>query len=261
VNLGSQNVTIRLHWLPSYMKDDVVRQMCSRFWEVVSVEREKSKCDIFDIETGVREVKMVFSIDDLKCLPHIFTFRCGARALVSAPGRPPLCLRCMTVGHMRRDCGADTGARRALAAPVPPTLAEGNAWQRKDTPPPDRVAAPVVDVSVDEAHTNVGLTTDVTGVPVPAKEVSPASSPQMEEPAMLTGAPSSPTPAARVTRGEKRQAADDDEVRDSFTHKIPPNKYVSGPTGVPETSNPFDILGLLSDEDSLPGDLQIDMDV
>ena len=88
MNLGSQNVTIRLHWLPSYMKDDVVRQTCSRFGEVVSVEREKSKCDIFDIETGVRVVKMVLSIKDLKCLPHIFTFCCGARALGSATGRP-----------------------------------------------------------------------------------------------------------------------------------------------------------------------------
>ena len=127
VNLGSQNVTLRLHWLPGYIKDDVVRQMCSRFGEVVSVEREKTKCDVIDVETGVRLVKMVLSVDDIKCLPHVLSFRCGAKALVSVPGRPPLCLKCMSVGHMRRDCGADTGAKRVFAAPAPPTLSEGNA--------------------------------------------------------------------------------------------------------------------------------------
>ena len=253
-------MTVRLHWLPGYIKDDVVGQMCRRFGEVISVEREKTKCDIFNVETGVRVVKMILSVDGIKCLPHVLSFKCGTKALVSVPGRPPpLCLKCMTVGHMRRDCGADTGARRALSAPVPPTLAEGNAWKRRDTPSPDRVAAPVAEVDV--ARTDVGPTTDAAGVPAPAEEVLPASSPQVEEPAMLTGEPSPPTSAASVTRGEKRQAADDDEVRDSFVHKIPPNKFVSGQKGVPETSNPFDILGLLSDEDSLPGDLQIDMDV
>jgi len=36
---------------------------------------------------------------------------------------------------------------------------------------------------------------------------------------------------------------------------------MSGAAGVPETSNQFDILRLLSYDDSLPGDLQIDMDV
>jgi len=28
VNIGSQSETIRLNWLPSYIKDDVVTQMC-----------------------------------------------------------------------------------------------------------------------------------------------------------------------------------------------------------------------------------------
>jgi len=246
VNLGSQSVTIRLHWLPSYIKDDVVTQMCRRFGEVLSVEREKTTCDIFTVETGVRVVKMQLSADEVKCIPHLLSFRCGTRALVSVPGRPPLCLKCMTVGHMRRDCGADTGARRLFAAPVPPTLSEGKAWQRDGTPQPDQVSQP---------------TADVAEVSAPADEAPPTPPTQTEEPVTQMTEPSPPAPADRVTRGEKRQAADDDEVRDSFVHKIPPNKYVSGQKGVPETSNPFDVLGLLSDEDSLPGDLMIDIDM
>ena len=69
--------------------------------------------------------------------------------------------------------------------------------------------------------------------------------------------PSGPTHAVLVTRREKRQAnADDNSVT-----KIPPNKYMSGATAVPETSNQFDILGLLSDDNESPGGLQIDMDI
>ena len=42
--------------------------------EVLSVEREKTKCDIFNVETGVRIVKMQLSEDEINCLPHIFFF-------------------------------------------------------------------------------------------------------------------------------------------------------------------------------------------
>jgi len=78
----------------------------------------------------------------------------------------------MNVGHMRRDCGADTGARRLFTAPVPPTFSEGKAWQ-KDCTQPNQVSEP---------------TTDVTGVPAPTEEAPPVSPPQMEEP-VVSAAP------------------------------------------------------------------------
>ena len=46
-------------------------------------------------------------------------------------------------------------------------------------------------------------------------------------------------------------------MRDS-DGKISPNRYISGAT---DTSNQFDILGLLSDDDVGLGDRQINMDV
>ena len=226
-------MTLRLHRLPGYIKDDAVRQMCSRFGEVVSVEREKSKCDVFEVETGVRLVKMVLSVDNIKCLPHVFSFRCGAKALVSVPGRPLLCLKCMSVGHMRKDCGADTGAKPVFAAPAPPTLSEGNAWQRGDAPPPSQEAVPVADVTVDAAPAE-----EATSV-LESVEGFPAS-PDDEEPTPP------PMPVVRPARGEKRHADEVDEVMDSFS-KIPPNHFLYSMTGVTEVSNPFDALGLLAD--------------
>jgi len=37
VNLRSQEVTARLHWLPVYIKDSVVKQVCSRYGEFIDV--------------------------------------------------------------------------------------------------------------------------------------------------------------------------------------------------------------------------------
>jgi len=155
---------------------------------------------------------------------------------------------------MRRDCGTDAGARRTFAVPVPPTMSEAKVWQEiavQDAPAGSQRG---------EQEMPVSPATSVMVHAAPAEKAAPLPEPLADDPDVAETSPP-PAPADRVTRGEKRQAAYDDEVRDSFTHKIPPNKYVSGPTGVPETSNQFDILGLLSDDDFLPGDLQIDMDV
>ena len=88
VNLGSQAVTVRLHWLPVYIKESVVEQVCSRYGEVIDVVSETSQCDICNVVTGVRLVRMRLSIDVVNCLPHIVSFRCGSRVLVSVRGRP-----------------------------------------------------------------------------------------------------------------------------------------------------------------------------
>ena len=267
VNLGSQEVTVRLHWLPVYIKDSIVKQVCSRYGEVIDVVREMSQCDIFKVETGVRLVRMRLSVDEVKCLPHIVSFRCGSKALVSVRGRPPLCLRCMTVGHMRRDCGTDAGARRHFAVPVPPTMTEAGAWRETAVQDPPR--------AVEEPGSE-GEASPAASVPVPSPEVpspvqgaastaeSAVSSVQEDGSPVSADAemtvPTSPIPAVRLNRGEKRQADREDEVRDSLS-KIPPNRFLSGTAGGPETSNMSDVLGLLSDDESVPGDLVIDMDL
>jgi len=46
---------------------------------VIGVTRETTQCDICHEETGVRVVQMRLSVDEVKCLPHIVTFRCGTK--------------------------------------------------------------------------------------------------------------------------------------------------------------------------------------
>ena len=54
--------------------------------------------------------RRVFSCFDLKSLPHFLEIQSSdgssTRVLVLVPGRPPLCLRCNTLGHMSGACTA-----------------------------------------------------------------------------------------------------------------------------------------------------------
>jgi len=148
---------------------------------------------------------------------------------------PPLCLRCMAVGHIRRDC----------AVPVPPTLAEGNAWQRRTHRQPRWqrwwLTSPWMQPRW-EGYTHTGT------VGGGSSDDNRRWKVRLNTATILPGRP------RRKEAGWRGR-----EVRDTCS-KIHPNRYVSDVTGVTKTSNPFDVLGLLSDEDSSPGYLYMDMD-
>ncbi|KAH3739190.1 hypothetical protein DPMN_045837 [Dreissena polymorpha] len=57
----------------------------------------------FKTMTGVR---LEMSQHEQENIPHLIKIECGSKALVTMRGRPPLCLRCMRLGHMRGDCPA-----------------------------------------------------------------------------------------------------------------------------------------------------------
>ena len=75
----------------------------------------QTKCANLTTETvfksGVRIVKVEVDEVGKSRVPHLLQFECGSRALVTVRGRPPLCLRCHRVGHLRSGCpGAVTYA-------------------------------------------------------------------------------------------------------------------------------------------------------
>ena len=171
------------------------------------------------------------------------------------------------MGHVRRECGTDTGARRLVTAPEPPTITEAGAWRETAVQDPPRAVEE--QGSTEEASPAAFVTVPSPEVPSPVQgAASPAGSavPSVQEDCSPASSdaemavPASPIPATRANRGEKRHADREDEVRDSFS-KIPPNRFLFGTAEVPETSNMFELLGLLSDDESVPGDLVIDMDL
>ena len=53
---------------------------------------------------GTREVTLRTTEVYKQKIPHLVTFHSGQSALITMPGRPPLCLKCRCVGHVRKDC-------------------------------------------------------------------------------------------------------------------------------------------------------------
>ncbi|XP_029848860.3 uncharacterized protein LOC115330970 [Ixodes scapularis] len=99
---------IRVYWLPAYVTDEEVRAALKEFRNVTQVTREKRKSSDggYEIETTTRGVRIILKEGLRKEeLPHQGAIA-GYPVLVSVPGRPPMCLRCNQLGHMRRQCRA-----------------------------------------------------------------------------------------------------------------------------------------------------------
>ena len=117
--LYRQVVNVKLHWLPLYVGESFVKQflqelaMLSLLKETKQVlGRERLKVEPMRVALEVTETPKM-------AIPHLVKFDCGASVLITMPGRPPLCLRCSRVGHMRRDCNSrpsfsDVVRRRAV---------------------------------------------------------------------------------------------------------------------------------------------------
>ena len=122
VSVSRQEINIRVHWMPSYITDDFFEIFFQRFGKVLSVTREHTVIGAnVEKRNGVRVVKI--ETDELMkgTIPHMLKFEGGISALVTIQGRPPLCLKCNQVGHMRRDCVPQQETQRisyaAAAAP------------------------------------------------------------------------------------------------------------------------------------------------
>lgn len=101
----TQEIKLRILWLPRYLENSHVVEALKPFGAVKSISREKWRCPGMEhIETLNREV--VLRLADgvtVERVPHLLNVY-GCQCLVLVPGRPPLCLRCTRVGHVRRYC-------------------------------------------------------------------------------------------------------------------------------------------------------------
>ena len=90
---------------------------------------------------------------------------------MSVRGRTPLYLRCMREGHVRRESGTNTGARRPVTAPEPPTMKEAGAWRETAVQdPPRTVEEPGL---AEEASPAASLPVPSPGVPSHVRQAAP----------------------------------------------------------------------------------------
>lgn len=100
-----KELRVKMHWLPQHVPDEAVVAALERFGSVTDIVREKWKDTFFEgAETTTRQIVLTLKKGvTAENLPHQM-FICGCQALVAVPGRPPLCLRCKAIGHIRRQC-------------------------------------------------------------------------------------------------------------------------------------------------------------
>ncbi|XP_037566407.1 uncharacterized protein LOC119446123 [Dermacentor silvarum] len=101
----NQALRIKLHWLLHGVPDEDVRTALAPFGKVLEVTRDKWRvqgCN--EKNTTTRSVTLQLKVGvTTEDLPHQLRVAEGL-ALVSVPGRAPLCLGCYGIRHMRRDC-------------------------------------------------------------------------------------------------------------------------------------------------------------
>ena len=102
--MTDQLVNIRVHWLPLFYDNRIVKAMLSDYGEIQEIRMCKSSYANLVAMNGIREV--LIKTDEIKKqqIPHLINFGCGQSVLLTMQGRPPLCLKCKQVGHTRRDC-------------------------------------------------------------------------------------------------------------------------------------------------------------
>lgn len=105
IDPGNQDVRLKLHWVLYNVPDDDVRAAFAPYGKVTEVSKEKWRAQGCaekgsTTRTVSLKLKAGVSIEDI---PHQLRVASDL-ALVVVPGRPPMCLRCHTAGHVRREC-------------------------------------------------------------------------------------------------------------------------------------------------------------
>ncbi|KAG0426966.1 hypothetical protein HPB47_025948 [Ixodes persulcatus] len=112
VDPNSKDVKIKLLWLPLHLEDQKIAEALAPCGTVRSVAREKWRVPgMENMETMNREVCLTLhDTATTENVPHLLKVA-GSQCLVVMTGRPPLCLRCKKVGHIRRQCRTPKCAR------------------------------------------------------------------------------------------------------------------------------------------------------
>lgn len=105
IDPGNQAIRLKVHWLLHNLLDEDVCEALEPYGVVKEITRERWRVHgLQDKSSSTRLVTLVLrkglTVDDV---PHLLRVA-GEEALVVAPGRAALCLRCRNTGHIRREC-------------------------------------------------------------------------------------------------------------------------------------------------------------
>ncbi|XP_033726742.1 uncharacterized protein LOC117316311 [Pecten maximus] len=126
-----RRLTIRVQWLPTWIDDNCIANYFETYGKVINFSRETSEVAGVTLETGTREITLLIREGDQDDIPHKARMF-GKTALIMVPGRPPICLRCHQVGHVRSQCpgrpvqAASYASKVAQSGPAPQPSSENS---------------------------------------------------------------------------------------------------------------------------------------
>ncbi|KAM7289319.1 hypothetical protein ISCGN_029449 [Ixodes scapularis] len=96
-----------VHWIPVYVPDEEVKRIFEGYGRVKAIARERWRRPWYEnIETTTRTITLVLKkCTTVDAFPHQVHVLANA-VLVFIPGQPQMCLRCKTLGDMRKQCRA-----------------------------------------------------------------------------------------------------------------------------------------------------------
>lgn len=115
MKMSEQVVSIRVHWLPIYFDNAILHEILSDYGKVLDISLMKTSHEKLVALNGTREVRLKTDEFRRHQIPHMVQFKSGQNILLTMAGRPPYCLRCRSVGHVRQRC---PGSRSYAAAVV-----------------------------------------------------------------------------------------------------------------------------------------------
>lgn len=198
VHMSQQVIKFRVHWLPLYYDDTMLKGIFCDYGEILDIKRLKTVMENNVFLNGIREVTMKVDEADKMKIPHLINFGCGQTVLVTMQGRPPLCLKCRQVGHVRRDCGTKKQFSSLFKPGVDQRVVMATGIDPRDTIVAHD-SSPTVSTSVCTSVSMPG-TTMATLTSAASSTASSTVSVSMSEPTVTTSASEPrPTPSSRKT--------------------------------------------------------------
>ena len=116
VAMNEQTVRCKIHWLPLYYSDRLLKAIFCDYGEVLEIQMCKSSYANVCAYNGQREVLLRTDEVHKQNIPHLVKLASGHSILITLQGRPPLCLKCGDLGHTRKDCPSNKKSYLGAAA-------------------------------------------------------------------------------------------------------------------------------------------------
>ncbi|XP_077538334.1 uncharacterized protein LOC144150846 [Haemaphysalis longicornis] len=105
IDPNKQELRVKLHWVTFDVSNEAIRRAFAMYGEVKDVASDRWRAADFETADSTTRVFRLVLREGVfpDSLPHQVPLGKG-KTLVVVPGRAPVCLRCHTAGHIRREC-------------------------------------------------------------------------------------------------------------------------------------------------------------